>query len=159
MNHVLFKTALFGYSKESVCEYISELSEEFSQKLVDALAEQEKVQKELRERIRQLEQENESYKNQQFDLAGVMTDAAVFATGLRRKAEAENQEFCRQNEKKAAAEEQRILAYRAQINNIREEIRQLLNAFDAEIAAMDESLKELQTEQFRSSDWNRECVK
>lgn len=152
MDHKLYKTAMFGYSKESVCAYIAGLSEEFSQKLVDALAEQERVQRELRERIQQLEQENENYKKQQFDIADVMKDAADFAAGLRVKAEAENQALCRQNEAKAAAEEQRIRMYREKIGSLRDEIRKVLIAFDAELAAADKSLEELQTEYLQESD-------
>lgn len=152
MNHTSFKTVLFGYSKESVCEYIAGLSEEFCQKLVDALEDQERIQKELRERIQQLEQENQSFKKQQFDLADIMRDAADFAAGIRAKAEAENRELCRQNAEKAAKEEQRIRMYREKIDIQREEIRKILTAFDAELEAADERLKKLQKEYLQEFD-------
>ena len=53
---------------------------------------------------------------------------------------------------KAAAEEQRIRMYREKIGSLRDEIRKVLIAFDAELAAADKSLEELQTEYLQESD-------
>ena len=42
MEKKTFKTSLFGYSKTSVCEYIAQINEEFSQRLMDVSEENKK---------------------------------------------------------------------------------------------------------------------
>lgn len=53
-----FKSALFGFSKASVCEYIAKLEKEFSLKLAASEKEAAAKQQELNARIALLEEEN-----------------------------------------------------------------------------------------------------
>ncbi len=53
-----FRSSLFGYSKQSVNAYITQLNEEFSQKLLEKEQEGREAAGRLREEVERLRQEN-----------------------------------------------------------------------------------------------------
>ena len=59
----LFKTKLFGYSKSSVCEYLAQINDDFSQRLRDITAQHQKDKDELKARITGLESDLARYQN------------------------------------------------------------------------------------------------
>lgn len=84
MNQKILKSAMFGFSKASVCEYIAKQEKEFAQKLQAKENEVEAKQRELTERIAQLEQENSR-------LRGVYEEiGALLAQALQEPAEEES---------------------------------------------------------------------
>lgn len=74
MEKKLLKSALFGYSKTSVCEYIAAVNEEFSQKLMESAEEHKKEKEEWKERTAALEQELAEYKKVHQDVATIINE-------------------------------------------------------------------------------------
>ena len=56
----VFRKSLFGYSKQSVVTYISELNEDFSKKLLEKDLECKQIVQELKAQIEVLKRENEA---------------------------------------------------------------------------------------------------
>lgn len=129
----LFSTSLFGYSKKSVRDYISSMNEEFSQK---ALAKEEEFKTSLRamrEEIEQLRQENERLLAQREEVAGALIDAKQFAADLIGQAEREGHTLRARNSASYQAECQRLQAYAAQINSLRDRLHASIQAMDEEM--------------------------
>ena len=87
MNKEILKSALFGYSKISVCKYIAAINEEFNDKI---MAETEAFREErtkLQNRIDELEKELSVYKQKAFGVSEVLLDARQCADELRKQAE------------------------------------------------------------------------
>ncbi len=143
METTTLKSSFFGYSKTSVCEYIARINEEYSKKITDVYAEKDKMQQELRERIAQLEKENEHLRNNHDEVAAILLDAKTFADQLHTKAEAENQKLRAENKARSDAEIARIHTYQKSINVIQNEIRQLLETMDEELTKDAKQLSEL----------------
>lgn len=144
MDTKTLKSGFFGYSKTSVYEYIAKMNEEFSQKLIDAMAENEQTQKELREKLTQLEKENLQLRNAQNDVAAILLDAKGFAAELNAKAEAEDRKMRADNIACRNAELSRIRSYSQNIDAIRRDIRKLLETMDAELTKEDQQLSALE---------------
>lgn len=129
----LFQTGLFGYSKKSVCAYIAEINEEFSQKLLEKdMACKDTVQT-LREQLEQLKQENEQLRAGRQEVAGALIDAKTFAADLMARAEAENREQCAKNEALCQAELRRLQAMASDIDTLRTAFCATLRDMDAEM--------------------------
>jgi len=58
MDVTLLKSGFWGYKKSSVCEYIAEMDREFSQRLMNATKENDRLLQELQGKISQFEEEN-----------------------------------------------------------------------------------------------------
>ena len=96
MDKEILKTAMFGYSKISVCQYIATMNEEFNDKLMaeaDAFREE---RAKLQKKIDDLEAELAVYKQNAYDVGEVLMDARQHADQLRQKAEEEAEQIRRQ---------------------------------------------------------------
>lgn len=147
MDKKAFKNSFWGCSKTSVCEYIARINEEFSRKFLSTIAEHEQIQKELREKIAQVEKENEQLRSRQNEMTAILLDAKSFAAELNDKAKAENNRITAENTKRHMAELERIRSYGKRIDSIRDEIGNLLQIIDAELAQNRDRISVLENEE------------
>ena len=99
MGKEILKSALFGYSKISVCQYIVTMNEEFNAKL---MAEAETFCKEhsrLQKKIDDLEAELATHKQNACDVGTVLLEAGQYAKQIRQQAQVE----VKQTQEEAAA--------------------------------------------------------
>lgn len=147
MDKKAFKNSFLGYSKTSVCEYIARINEEFSRKFLSTIAEHEQIQKELREKIAQVEKENEQLRSRQNEVTAILLDTKSFAAELNDKAKAENNRMTAENTKRRMAELERIRSYGKRIDSIRDEIGNLLQVIDAELSQNRDRISALEDEE------------
>lgn len=142
----LFQTSLFGYSKKSVCAYIAEINEEFSQKLLEKdMACKDTVQT-LREQLEQLKQENEQLRAGRQEVAGALIDAKTFAAELMARAEAEDRLLRDKNEARQMAELQRLQTLAANIDTLQDAFRSVLSNMDAAMEQYSLKCQAIETE-------------
>ena len=101
MDKEFLKSALFGYSKISVCQYIATMNEEFNAKL---MAEADSFREErlrLQKKIDDLEAELAVHKQNACDVGTMLLEAGQYAEQLRQQAQAEAAELLRQAQEEA----------------------------------------------------------
>ena len=101
MNKEILKSALFGYSKISVCQYIAKMNEEFNAKLMaetDSFREEHSRQQ---KKIDNLEAELAVHKQNACDVGTMLLEAGQYAEQLRQQAQAEAAELLRQAQEEA----------------------------------------------------------
>lgn len=93
------KTGLFGYQKVGVCQYITDLEEQFAAKLAEKEEEARRAAEEYQKRIRALEEElqearrdSDAQRADQLVIAGTLLEAQRYAGQLRQEAEQAKQE-------------------------------------------------------------------
>lgn len=129
----VFRKSLFGYSKQSVVTYISELNEDFSKKLLEKDLECKQIVQELKAQIEALKRENEALQADRQDVAGALIDAKAFAAELKEQAEAENQAQRVKNEAYRQAELQRLQEISTHVDALRSALRDTICGIDAEM--------------------------
>ena len=95
MDKEILKSALFGYSKISVCQYIATMNEEFNAKL---MAEEDSFREEhsrQQKKIDDLEAELAVHKQNACDVGTMLLEAGQYAEQLRQQAQAEAAELLR----------------------------------------------------------------
>ena len=126
MDKDILKSALFGYSKISVCQYISTLNEEFNAKLMaeaDSFREEHSRQQ---KKIDDLEAELAAHKQNACDVGTILLEAGQYAEQLRQQAQAEAAELLRQAQEEAEQLRQQTQAEAAElIRQAQEEAEQL----------------------------------
>ena len=165
MDKEFLKSALFGYSKISVCQYIATMNEEFNEKL---MAETEAFRKErtkLQNKIDDLETELAVYKQNAYNVSEVLLDARQHAdqlcqqaeedaaqlrrqaqeeaTQLRRQVEDETQQLLLEINKKGQAQTEKIEVYTKAIIKLREDMAILANQTDDALNAFVEQFLSL----------------
>ena len=101
MDKKILKSALFGYSKISVCQYIATMNEEFNAKLMaetDSFREEHSRQQ---KKIDDLEAELAVHKQNACDVGTMLLEAGQYAEQLRQQAQAEAAELLRQAQEEA----------------------------------------------------------
>lgn len=101
MDKEILKSALFGYSKISVCQYIATMNEEFNAKLMaetDSFREEHSRQQ---KKIDDLEAELAVHKQNACDVGTMLLEARQYAEQLRQQAQAEAAELLRQAQEEA----------------------------------------------------------
>ena len=101
MDKEILKSALFGYSKISVCQYIATMNEEFNAKLMaeaDSFREERSRQQ---KKIDDLEAELAVHKQNACDVGTMLLEAGQYAEQLRQQAQAEAAELLRQAQEEA----------------------------------------------------------
>lgn len=101
MDKEILKSALFGYSKISVCQYIATMNEEFNAKLMaetDSFREEHSKQQ---KKIDDLEAELAVHKQNACDVGTMLLEARQYAEQLRQQAQAEAAELLRQAQEEA----------------------------------------------------------
>ena len=89
MDKKILKSALFGYSKISVCQYITAINEEFNAKLMTETEAFREERTKLQKKVNDLEAELAVYKQNACDVGEVLLDARLYADQLRQQAEEE----------------------------------------------------------------------
>ena len=129
----LFKISLFGYSKADVGAYITQMNEDFSQKLLAKDQENRTLIQGLEEQLDRLQQENQELRAQRQEVAVALIDAKTFAAGLRTQAEEKNQAMRAENAERRQTERRRIENLSARISALQDLIRSSLHGMDAEL--------------------------
>ena len=152
MDKEILKSALFGYSKISVCQYIATMNEEFNAKLMaeaDSFREEHSRQQ---KKIDDLEAELAVHKQNACDVGTMLLEAGQYAEQLRQQAQEEAAELLRQAQEEAEqlrsqtknetdqflleiktkgqAQTQKLALYTGAIAKIREDMAILANRTD-----------------------------
>lgn len=142
------KKGLWGYKKEGVFQYITELEETCSRKLQDREAQAERAEQQAGERIRALEQENGALKEELAVLRGRQDRISAAILDARASAEAMKAESRAQEEAARAETQAREAAARETIRRTLEAELAELDRYREKVAALRESvhrtLEELQ---------------
>ena len=135
------KTGLFGYQKVGVCQYITELEEQFAAKLAEKEEEARRAAEEYQKRIRALEEElqearrdSDAQRADQLVIAGTLLEAQRYAGQLRQEAEQAKQEAQDRLAEAVAQKERQLARYRGRIEELRVSLR----------TALEESIDEAQ---------------
>ena len=143
MDKEILKSALFGYSKISVCQYIATMNEEFNAKLMaetDSFREEHSRQQ---KKIDDLAAELAVHKQNACDVGTMLLEARQYAEQLRQQAQAEAAELLRQAQEEAEQLRQQTQAEAAELlRQTQEEAEQLRSQTKNE---MDQFLLEIKT--------------
>ncbi len=142
----VFKSSLFGYSKKSVCNYITEMSNECSRKLLEKDIECKTKLQEMEAVIEKLRQENNELRTGQHAVANALIDARKFADLQAKQAEEERLKLQKENTVSYNAEILRLKELADVITDLRKSIHDKLQSFDEELKTMDTSYKKVQEE-------------
>ena len=96
MDKEILKSALFGYSKISVCQYIATMNEEFNAKLMAEADSFREERSRLQKKIDDLEAELAAHKQNACDVGTMLLEAGQYAEQLRQHAQEEAAELLRQ---------------------------------------------------------------
>ncbi|HIS75316.1 MAG TPA: hypothetical protein IAB51_00760 [Candidatus Merdivicinus excrementipullorum] len=139
------KKGLFGFQQASVFQYISDIEETFSAKLMEKDAQAQKNEEQYLLKIRRLEEELsdvreqfEKQKNQQVMIANTLLDAQRYAETLKKETEEKEQEARRKLTEQIERKQQEINAYQMQIQQIREMFHALLSKMDGETQELEQ---------------------
>ena len=102
MNKEILKSALFGYSKISVCQYIATMNEEFNEKLMAEADSFREERSTLQRKIDDLEVELAAHKQNACDVGTMLLEAGQYAEQLRRQTQEEAAELLRKTQEEAA---------------------------------------------------------
>lgn len=122
MDKGIIKSAFFGYSKTSVCEYIAAVNEEFSRQLFELEKEKKKEREELKGKLEATEKELNEYKKAHGDIANALLEAQQHAASLKQKAEAENERLVAESQSRHQEQTERLALYAAAIDRLRSEL-------------------------------------
>lgn len=134
------KSGFWGYKKSYVCEYIAEMNEQFSKKLMEVIKDYDRQIEELNAKINRLEEKNSSLQKECSDVAQVIVDARKFSNELRAKAEADDKEFRERNMDYNNEQMQRIHTYCMDIDKICDSMRALIASLDKDLESKKEEL-------------------
>lgn len=122
MEKIILKNALFGYSKTSVCEYIAQVNEEFSNRLLSITDEHQKEKNELKSKMEALETELAEYKRVHGDITTALIEARKYATTLKQQAEEDDRRIREENAEKYKVQETRLASYITEVEELREQL-------------------------------------
>lgn len=139
-----FKKTMFGYSKKEVCEYILFLKSDAERKQAQ-LEEQknkelEALQQEMESLRLKLAETEERLKKETEKVSAVIVDARRFADELKSAATAKNEKEVRENTERNAIVEEKIMKCSEGVDEIRRELKALLEKTDRELRVLDENL-------------------
>lgn len=138
MQNFMLKSALFGYSKASVCQYVAEVSKDFSDKLLAATEEHRQEKNELKQRIESLENELAEYKRLHEDISNALLEAQQCANKMIAEAEEEHRRITAENRAKHEAQSARLVEYKFAVNGVRSRLVKLLEEMDGDLAQVSE---------------------
>ena len=145
MNITELRKSLFGYSKESVYQYISYLNQEFSQKLVEKDRESNYLIKELQERNAALEKEMESiraendiYKKMQSSISESIISAKNYEKEIKAAAVLENKKIRETINEEKQKQEMQLKNYIETIDAYRVSLVHILKEFETSLKNISE---------------------
>ena len=144
MDKDVIKSALFGYSKISVCQYIATMNEEFNAKLMAEAASFREERTKLQKKIDDLELELVAHKQNACDVGTMLLEAGQYAEQLRQQAQGEVAELRQQAQEESAQLLQQAQEEAAQLlQQAQEETAQLLRQAQEEASQLrDQAQKE-----------------
>ena len=124
------RKGLWGYKKDAVFQYISQQEEQFTQKMAERDAQLERMSRQDRSRIQELEQENRALKEeltrlraQQDQISQAILDARSSAEILKAESRAQ-EEKARETVRQALEQDLAVLeSYRQQVADLHRAIR------------------------------------
>ena len=137
------KCGFLGYKKNLVCEYIAEMNEQFSKKLMDTISDYDSQISELNAKISLLEAENSTLQKECNNITQVFVDAKKFSDDLKEKAEAEDKKLREQIMGYNNEQLQRINEFSTGIDKIRDSLHSLLLSVDKDLVLKNEELSAL----------------
>jgi cell division septum initiation protein DivIVA len=133
MDKKILKSALFGYSKISVCQYIATMNEEFNAKLMAEADSFREERSRLQKKIDDLEAELATHKQNACDVGTVLLEAGQYAKQIRQQAQVE----VKQTQEEAAALLEQAQEEAAEcLKQAQEEAAALLEQAQAEVAEL-----------------------
>ncbi len=144
------KQGLWGYKKDAVFQYISQLEDAFSQKMTERDAQVERIIQQDQARIRDLEQENRMLKedlarlkDRKEQISQAILDARSSAEKLRAESLAQ-EEAARETIRKTLERELAELSvYREKVAALREVIKTAMAGLEQEAEEMERQVEEL----------------
>ena len=137
MNITELKKSLFGYSKESVYQYISYLNQEFSQKLLEKDSVSDNLVKELQERnsalekeIESLRAENDTYKRMQSCISESIISAKNYENEIKDATVLEGNRIRKTIEEETQRKEQLLKGYIETVEKYRASLVDILKEFE-----------------------------
>ena len=127
------KSGFWGYKKNYVCEYIAEMNEQFSKKLMETMKDYDHQIGELNAKINRLEAENSALQKECSNVTQVIVDAKKFSDELRAKAEAEDKEVRDRNMGYNNEQMHRIHTFCMGIDKIHDSMRTLMASIDKDL--------------------------
>ena len=150
----------FGYTKASVCQYITQLNQDFSKRITEKDLAHENTVRELNARLERLEKENLRLREKQAAVSDAIIDAKHFSFALKEEAEEENRKSRLENAARNQAEQRRIYGYRQDIDKIRDALKNVLENIDSELdkikSETDETEKALRENTSHGEDTEKE---
>ena len=148
MDKDVIKSALFGYSKISVCQYIATMNEEFNAKLMAEAASFREERTKLQKKIDDLELELVAHKQNACDVGTMMLEAGQYAEQLRQQAQEEVAQLRQQAQEEVAQLRQQAQEEVAQLRQqAQEEAEQILQQAQEEAEQLQTRTKD-ETDQF-----------
>lgn len=141
MDNNTLKTGLFGYTKISVCEYIAQVNQEFSDKLLEVTENYRTERNELKQKIEELETELEKYKGLRGEISTAILDAKEYGSQLRRQAEKEAEQMRADNSREKRRLDGQIEEYRDDIEKMVRQIRQFMQTTEQALDAYEEKME------------------
>ena len=143
MDKDVIKSALFGYSKISVCQYIATMNEEFNAKLMAEAASFREERTKLQKKIDDLELELVAHKQNACDVGTMMLEAGQYAEQLRQQAQEEVAQLRQQAQEEVAQLRQQAQEETAQLRQqTQEEVTQLRQQAQEEVAQLRQQAQE-----------------
>ena len=144
------KKGFWGYKKEGVFQYITDLESTFSQKLLEKDAQMERMDQQAQTRIRELEEENSRLREEvsrirgQYDqISTAILDARASAEALKAETQVQ-EEAARQTLRQALEQDLSLLdGYRANIKKLRESICATLEELNAQTHQLEQQAASL----------------
>ncbi len=126
-------TSVFGYRKSSVCEYIAQINEEFSQNVLEKDQYYLQQIKILQEKIKQLENENLRMKERQMDISRAIMDAHSVSEQIISSAENKAAKVREKSEIFRNEEVNRLKDCRESIEEFKNSLRELFEQIDSNL--------------------------
>ena len=138
------KKGLLGYKKDAVFQYISQLEEQFMQKMAEKDAQIERASRQDRSRIQDLEQENRALKEEltrlrtlQDQISQAILDARSSAETLKAESRAQ-EEKARETVRQALEQDLAVLeGYRQQVADLHRAIRTAMEGLEQQAEEME----------------------
>ncbi len=131
------KKSMLGYSKKSVLAFIADMDASYQQK-INAQNELHQTNtqkiKELEQKINDLQKENELLLQKSNDVSSIFVDAKRFSDDLIAKTKAEEAEKVKKLRLAYQKENEKLMAYRNEIDALKISIQSAMQAFDNDLS-------------------------
>lgn len=159
------KKVFFGYSKNSVYQYIVTLNDEFSKKIVEKEEKNEELLNHLRKKNEMLEQElkqvrmeNEAYRKQYFAISDSLIDAQNYAAKLKEETKQQEEQLRKKMNDEMESQNEKLKLHRQEIEQLRANVRMILERMDQELSKSQEQAEEIVENSFNGEEKQVEII-